>query len=192
MAKRIAILGTWTIYEGWMKIIRVKVQIDAEQIKREVEDHGRAVAVLPYDPERHVIFLAQQLRVPVLLADCKTELLEAAAGMVDAEQPDETAVREASEELGVNLKLLEHVAGAWTSPGVSTEFMDLYLAPYSVADRVSAGGGLASEHEAISVLEMPIPELWRLVELQQLKDLKTLALVLLLRAYHPHLFRVPV
>jgi hypothetical protein len=32
MAKRIAILGTWTIYEGWMKIIRVKVQIDAEQI----------------------------------------------------------------------------------------------------------------------------------------------------------------
>jgi nudix-type nucleoside diphosphatase (YffH/AdpP family) len=192
MAKRTAILGTWTIYEGWMKIIRIKVQIDAEQIEREVEDHGRAVAVLPYDPERHVILLAQQLRVPVLLADCKTELLEAAAGMVDAEQPDETAVREASEELGVNLKLLEHVAGAWTSPGVSTEFMDLYLAPYSVADRVSAGGGLASEHEAISVLEMPIPELWRLVELQQLKDLKTLALVLLLRAYHPHLFRVPV
>jgi hypothetical protein len=49
MAKRIAILGTWTIYEGWMKIIRVKVQIDAEQIEREVEDHGRAVAVLPYE-----------------------------------------------------------------------------------------------------------------------------------------------
>jgi hypothetical protein len=96
-----------------------------------------------------------------------------------------------SESGRLNLKLLEH-AGAWTSPGVSTEFMDLYLAPYSVADRVSAGGGLASEHEAISVLEMPIPELWRLVELQQLKDLKTLALVLLLRAYHPHLFRVPV
>jgi 8-oxo-dGTP pyrophosphatase MutT (NUDIX family) len=111
MAKRIAILGTWTIYEGWMKIIRVKVQIDAEQIEREVEDHGRAVAVLPYDPERHMALLAQQLRVPVLLADCNTELLEAAAGMVDAEQPDETAVREASEELGVNLKLLEHVAG---------------------------------------------------------------------------------
>ena len=63
--------------------------------------------------------------------------------------------------------------------------------PYSVADRVSAGGGLASEHEAISMLEMPIAELWRLVERQQLKDLKTLALVLLLRAYHPHLFKVP-
>jgi 8-oxo-dGTP pyrophosphatase MutT (NUDIX family) len=104
----------------------------------------------------------------------------------DAEQPDETAVREASEELGVNLKLLEHVAGGWTSPGVSTEFMDLYLAPYSVADRVSAGGGLASEHEAISMLEMPIAELWRLVERQQLKDLKTLALVLLLR----HIIRI--
>jgi hypothetical protein len=80
-----------------MKIIRVKVQIDAEQIEREVEDHGRAVAVLPYDPERHVVLLAQQLRVPILLADCNTELLEAAAGMVDAERPDETAAREASE-----------------------------------------------------------------------------------------------
>jgi hypothetical protein len=65
MVKRTAILGTRTIYEGWIKIIRVKVQIDAEQIKREVEDHGRAVAVLPYDPERHMALLAQQLRVPV-------------------------------------------------------------------------------------------------------------------------------
>ena len=92
----------------------------------------------------------------------------------------------------MNLKLLEHVAGGWTSPGVSTEFIDLYLAPYSVADRVSAGGGLASEHEAISMLEMPIAELWRLVERQQLKDLKTLALVLLLRTHHPYLFQVPV
>ena len=66
MAKRTAILGTWTIYEGWMKIIRVKVQMDAEQIEREVEDHGRAVAVLPYDPERHMALLAQQMRVNLM------------------------------------------------------------------------------------------------------------------------------
>jgi hypothetical protein len=33
---------------------------------------------------------------------------------------------------------------------------------------------------------MPIAELWRLVERQQLKDLKTLALVLLLR----HIIRI--
>jgi hypothetical protein len=42
------------------------------------------------------------------------------------------------------------------------------------------------------MLEMPIAELWRLVERQQLKGLKTLALVLLLRAHHPYLFQVPV
>ena len=104
------------------------------------------------------------------------------------QQARQTVLREAGEELGLNLKSLEHVAGAWASPGVSTEFLDLYLAPYSLADRISPGGGLASEHEKISVVEMPIAAAWELMKRQELMDLKTLALLMLLRCHHPELF----
>jgi nudix-type nucleoside diphosphatase (YffH/AdpP family) len=188
MADRAAILDQQTVYHGWMKILRVKARIESDEVEREVEHHGRAVAVLPYDAQRRVVLLARQVRVPVLLCGHPSTLLEAAAGMVEHDHARETALREAREELGLDLKALEHVGGAWTSPGVSTEFMDLYLAPYAVADRVSAGGGLASEHERIAVMELPIAELWQLVQLQELTDLKTLTLVLLLRSRHPELF----
>jgi nudix-type nucleoside diphosphatase (YffH/AdpP family) len=186
MAMRI--LASSILYQGWMKVLRVKLEIDTREIEREVEDHGRAVAFLPYDPERRVVLIARQVRVPVFLADRRPDLLEAGAGMVDSEEPEAAARREASEELGVNLRTLEHVGGAWTTPGISTEFMDLYLAPYSLADRMGPGGGLAGEQEQISVVEMPIAELWRMIERRELADLKTLALVLFLRARHPHLF----
>jgi nudix-type nucleoside diphosphatase (YffH/AdpP family) len=182
------ILASSILYQGWMKVLRVKLGVDTREIEREVEDHGRAVAFLPYDPERRVVLIARQVRVPVFLADRRPDLLEAGAGMVDSEEPEAAARREASEELGVNLRTLEHVGGAWTTPGISTEFMDLYLAPYSLADRMGPGGGLAGEQEQISVVEMPIAELWRMIERRELADLKTLALVLFLRARHPHLF----
>ena len=188
MAERAAILDKQTVYQGWMKILRVKAQIESEEVEREVEDHGRAVAVLPYDAERKVVLLARQVRVPVLLCGHSSTLLEAAAGMVEHDHSRQTVLREAGEELGLKLKSLEHVAGAWTCPGVSTEFMDLYLAPFSITERVSAGGGLAVEQEKIAVTEMPIAAVWQLVERQELADLKTLALVLFLRSRHPELF----
>jgi nudix-type nucleoside diphosphatase (YffH/AdpP family) len=188
MADRAAILDQQMVYQGWMRILRVKARIESDEVEREVEDHGRAVAVLPYDAQRAVVMLARQVRVPVLFCGHPSTLLEAAAGMVEHDHSRETALREMHEELGLNLKELEHVGGAWTSPGVSTEFMDLYLAPYSLANRVSAGGGLASEHERITVIEMPIEEIWQLLERQELADMKTLTLVLLLRSHHPELF----
>lgn len=188
MVDRAAILDKQTVYQGWMRILRVKAQIDSDEVEREVEDHGRAVAVLPYDAERGVVLLARQVRVPVLLCGHPSTLLEVAAGMVEHDHARQTVLREAGEELGLNLKSLEHVAGAWASPGVSTEFLDLYLAPYSLADRISPGGGLASEHEKISVVEMQIAAAWELMKRQELMDLKTLALLMLLRCHHPELF----
>ena len=47
------------------------------------------------------------------------------------------------------LRSLEPLGTAWACPGISTERMHLYLAPYDPADRVSQGGGLADEHEDI-------------------------------------------
>ena len=80
-------------------------------------------------------------------------LLEAPAGGLDEDDPEACARREAEEEVGLVLRDLEPVAAAWTMPGVSTERLHLFLAPFRAADRIGEGGGLAEEHENIVVVE---------------------------------------
>ena len=183
------ILWTRGLYDGWTTLRLVRVRHESGDIfDREVEDHGDAVVVLPFDPVRRTALLVRVLRVPAFLSAGRTELLECPAGMMEDTDPAQTARREAYEEVGLRLRELEHAGRVWTSPGVSTERMDLYLAPYSGADRVGAGGGLATEHEHIEVTEMSLDSLWSMVERKEIDDLKTLTLVLMLRIRHPDLF----
>jgi nudix-type nucleoside diphosphatase (YffH/AdpP family) len=183
------ILSTRTLYEGWTTLRLVRVQLDSgEVVNREVEDHGDAVAVLPYDPVRRTVMLVRIMRAPALVRAGPVALLECPAGLLDEADPAEAARREADEEVGLALRDVEHVGQVWTSPGISAEQMDLYLAPYSAADRVNAGGGIASEHEAIEVAELGLDFVWAMVERGELDDMKTLTLVLTLRLRHPELF----
>jgi nudix-type nucleoside diphosphatase (YffH/AdpP family) len=159
-----------------------------KDIHREVEDHGRAVAVLPYDPARKTALLVLQLRVPTLVAGFETEFIEAPAGRLDEDDPAECARREALEECGARLGPLDHVARVWSMPGISTERIDLYLASYQEADRIGPGGGLEEENENITVVEMPLRELSAMADEGRIVDMKTLTLVFALRLRRPDLF----
>jgi nudix-type nucleoside diphosphatase (YffH/AdpP family) len=183
------IRGTRIVHDGWSRLLVAEVTMaDGTRLAREIEDHGRAVAVLPYDPDRRVALLVEQFRTPAFYAAGVTRVLEVPAGLLDEAEPEEGARREAYEETGVRLGALEAVTCGWSMPGISTEQMDLYLAPYAAADRTGAGGGLAEEHEDITVREMPLAELAALSDRGELTDLKTLVLLLTLRLRHPELF----
>src|SRR5262245_35600186 len=121
-----------TRHDGWSKYRIVTVRLaDGKTLRREVEDHGAAVAVLPYDAERRVAVLIRQFRVPVFLTTGEVDLFEAVAGVVEPrEDPADCARRETLEEAGLRIEALEYVTTAWTMPGISTERMALYLAPY--------------------------------------------------------------
>lgn len=186
-----AILDQRVVHDGWsrFRILRVRTA-DGTVLQREVEDHGPAVAVLPYDPQRRVATLVTQLRPALMFACGAQTLTEAPAGLLEeGEAPADCARREALEETGLRLGDLEPLGALWPMPGLSTELMHLYLAPYGLDDRVTAGGGLAIEHENIVVAEEPLADLAAAVDAGTLADLKTAFLVLHLRHRHPHLFR---
>jgi len=185
-----SIVRTQVIHSGWTTLMVATIRDrNGSEFNREIEDHGQAVGVLPYDPGRRVALLVRLARAPVLYAGESGELLEAPAGMIeDGDGAEETVRREAFEEAGLRLGALEPVARAWSSPGLSTERIALFLAPYSAAERTGQGGGLESENENITVVEVPLAELWSMVELQELTDLKTLAMVLALKVRQPQLF----
>ena len=178
------------VYDGWLKVVRLALRTrSGAEVEREVVDRGNAATVLPYDPERRTALLVRQPRPTVAYVGGADLLLEAPAGKIDPGETAEACVRrEALEETGLRLGVLEPVASSWPSPGAWCERLDLFLAPYAARDRIGAGGGVAGEHEEIEVVEMPLSALWAEAERGALCDLKTLALVMALKLRRPELF----
>lgn len=178
-----------TVYQGYVTLLRASLSAsDGRTFEREIAHHGRSACVLPYDPDRRTALMVNLPRAPVIWAGGPPELLEVPAGRVEDEDPEETAIREALEECGVRLGRLEAVGSPFASPGVSSERVDLFLAAYAAADRIAPGGGVADEHEYVTVEEVPLSQLWMWIEQRKIEDLKSLALILALRVRRPELF----
>lgn len=183
------VLARENLSSGYIKVERLRLRLasGAEAI-REVESHGDAVAVLPYDPARGCALVVRLFRAPLLESVGLTSLEEACAGMIDTGDAESAVRREAMEELGLRLGDVEFVAKVWPSPGVSTETATLYLAPYCLEDRVGVGGGLATENEEITVIERSLNDLAAEADEGRIGDGKLLTLVLALRLRHPEVF----
>jgi nudix-type nucleoside diphosphatase (YffH/AdpP family) len=179
-----------TVYQGWGRFLLLTVRLgNGAVVQRQLEDHGVAASVLPYDAARRVALMARMPRPGPMFQGDDAMIMEACAGIVDpGETAEACARREAMEELGVRLTDLEPLGRAYTAPGASSEAISLYLAPYAAADRIAAGGGLAAENEEIEVLELPLAELARQADAGEVRDLKTLALILALRSRRSDLF----
>ena len=121
------------------------------KVQREAFLAYDASLVLPYDPKTDHILLIEQLRFgPLWRDDPNPWVFEPIAGLVDAgEDPEDAARREAEEEAGLKLGLLEPMVRVYASPGYSTEFFHCYLGLADLSEFSASSGGLASEHEDI-------------------------------------------
>jgi nudix-type nucleoside diphosphatase (YffH/AdpP family) len=176
-------------HKRWATFSEVTIRLpDGKLVSRDIEDHGEAVTVLPYDPIAKTVLLVEQFRAPPFVKTGLEATLETIAGCIEDEGATVAVEREAMEEAGVRLQNLELVAVAWSMPGVSTERITLYLATYGPADRLGEGGGVDAEDENIRVVEMSLRDLAALMDAGDLVDMKTLALVQTLRLRRPELF----
>jgi nudix-type nucleoside diphosphatase (YffH/AdpP family) len=183
------LLGTHTGYAGWAKLLIATIQLaDGHTVEREIEDHGEAVSILPYNPVRRTAILVRQLRAPVLFAAGAQETLEAIAGVIENEDPPACVRREAMEEALLDLMSVEHIFTAWTMPGISSERMHFFLGHYTGDARRELRGGVAGEHEDTTAVEYGLAELARMADANELADVKTLLLLQTLRLRQPNLF----
>ncbi|MFM8746036.1 MAG: NUDIX domain-containing protein [Aestuariivirga sp.] len=166
---------------GWAKLDRYTLRYRRrdgreDRLIREVHDHGHGAAVLPYDPARGTVLLVRQFRLPAHLTGQDGFLIEACAGLLDGNDPETCARREAEEELGVRISRLRPQGAVFLSPGAVTEQVQLFLADYDLAAFTGAGGGHAHEGEDIEVLEMPFADMREMMTDGRILDAKTLLL----------------
>lgn len=167
---QVEIIDRTTPYRGYLRVdtYRLRHQIFdqgwSEEMHREVMERGHAVGVLPYDPVADRVILIEQFRIGGYCAPGFSPWqIECVAGMIEpGHGAEDTARREALEEADVVVGALEPIAHYLTSPGGSTESIQLFCGH---ADSSGVGGihGLAHEHEFIRVFTAPAYEAFDMV-----------------------------
>jgi GDP-mannose pyrophosphatase NudK len=145
---------------------------------REAYDRGNGATILLYNKASQSVILTRQFRLPTFInGNASGMLIEACAGLLDKDNPEDCILREAEEETGYKVSHVEKVFEAYMSPGSVTEILYFFVAEYSTDMKVSDGGGIEAEQENIEVLELPFESAWQLMQQGEIKDAKTIMLL---------------
>jgi GDP-mannose pyrophosphatase NudK len=174
---------TELLSDNWYTLNKVTVDYqkkddswDTQQ--REVYDRGNGAAILLYNPSKGTVILTRQFRLPTYLNGNQSGLLiEVCAGLLDEDNPEACIIRETEEETGYRLHSVKKVFESYMSPGAVTEILYFFVGEYNSSMKVSAGGGLDTEHEEIDVLEIPFDQAYVMIEAGAIKDAKTIMLL---------------
>ena len=156
-ADDVEIIDKTTVFQGFFRLDRYNLRHKlfnggwSEPMQREIFERGHAVVVLPYNAQTDELVLIEQFRLGAMPSSASPWLLEAIAGMIDpGETPQQVAKREAEEEAGLTITELWPMLSYLSSPGGTTERIQLYLGRLTAP--VQAGiFGLMQEHEDIKV-----------------------------------------
>lgn len=182
--ERVRIDRVEVLHDEWSQLKRTTLQFlrsdgSWQELVRETYDRGDGVAGLLYDRGRGTVLLIRQFRYPVHARGGPGFLIEACAGKADGRPPEQAMRAELAEELGVEITgELHRVMDAYMSPGSVTEKLSLFVAPYTLASRTAAGGGLPEEGEDIETLELPFTEALAMIDRGEIIDGKTILLLL--------------
>lgn len=153
-----------TIWQGYFKMVkyffrhRLYAGGQSALIERELFERGHAVAVIPYDPITDEVVLIEQFRVGALAGKQTPWLIEVVAGIIEeGEEPVDVAQRELAEESGLSAISIEQVMSFLTSPGGTSERIDLFLAHVD-STTASKIAGLEDEGEDIKVLRLNVDD----------------------------------
>jgi len=183
MDVKVKIAATEILSDNWYKLKKVTYDIQQKdgtwktQI-REAYDRGNGAAILLYSREKKTVILTRQFRLPTFInGNPAGMLVEACAGLLDKDNPEDAIKREAEEETGYKLREVRKIFEAYMSPGSVTEILYFFVAEYDRSMKVSEGGGVAEEQEDIEVLELPFDTALKMIGTGEIKDAKTIMLL---------------
>jgi nudix-type nucleoside diphosphatase (YffH/AdpP family) len=144
---------------------------------REAYDRGNGATILLYNAKQHTVILTEQFRLPTLVNGNESGMLvEACAGLLDLDNPEECIRRETEEETGYRIEHVRKIFDLYMSPGSVTEILHFFVGEYSRDQKVSEGGGV-DEDEQIQVLELDFDRACDMINTREIRDAKTVILL---------------
>lgn len=152
------------------KVKNIDLPLPDGKIKTyELVDIQNAITILPLDAEGNVYFV-EQYRI-----GAGKNLLELPAGKIENdEDPLEAARRELREEIGMDAAEIKPLGNFYMSPGYANEYMYCFLATGLYPAPLDPDAD-----EFINVKKIPLDQVIELVNLGNLDDSKTLAVLML-------------
>lgn len=182
-ATNVKITKTEILSDNWYTLKKVSYDIQKKDGSwqsqvREAYDRGNGATILLYNRERRTVILTRQFRLPSFINGNSTGMLiEACAGLLDEDDPEECIRRETEEETGYKITEVKKVFEAYMSPGSVTEILHFFVAAYEQSMKVTEGGGIDDEQEDIEVLEMKFDDATKMISTGEIRDGKTIMLL---------------
>ncbi len=183
MIDNVKILDTEVLSNNWYTLRKITYEYQKKngtvlKQSREAYDRGNGATILLYNKEQQTVILTKQFRLPTYVNGNETGMLiEACAGLLDKDNPEDCIRRETEEETGYKLTDVRKVFEAYMSPGSVTEMLYFFVAEYAASMKVTEGGGVEHEEENIEVLEIPFSKAMEMMGSGEIKDGKTIMLL---------------
>jgi GDP-mannose pyrophosphatase NudK len=183
MASNVKIQQTDLLSDNWYILKKITYQFTDKHGNnkinvREVYDRGNGATILLYNKENKTVILTRQFRLPTFInGNADGMLIEACAGLLDKDNPEDCIKRETEEETGYKVTDVRKIFEAYMSPGSVTEILYFFVAEYAKSMKVHEGGGIEEEQENIEVIEMHIDEAMGKIGTGEIKDGKTIMLL---------------
>ena len=190
MIDHVKIIKTEVLSDNWYTLNKVTYSYQKNSTgetiiqSREAYDRGNGATILLYNADRKSVILTRQFRLPTYINGNKTGMMiEACAGLLDKDNPEDCIRRETEEETGYKIKDVRKVFEAYMSPGSVTEILYFFVAAYDKSMKVNEGGGLEHEQENIEVLEVSMDGAMKMMDTGEIKDAKTIMLLQYVRLH---------
>jgi nudix-type nucleoside diphosphatase (YffH/AdpP family) len=144
-SERIRIREVHTLSDDWYLLKKTTFDYlmrdgSWKTVARETYDRGNGAVILPINRERGAVLLTRQFRFPAYVNGLEDGMLiEACAGLLNNQSPEEAIRREAEEELGVNVREVRKIFESYMSPGSVTEKLFFFVAEYDSPAGATAG-----------------------------------------------------
>lgn len=183
MINNVKIVETKILSDNWYVLRKITYEYSKEDgtrltQTREAYDRGNGATILLYNKAQQTVILTRQFRLPTFINGNETGMLiEACAGLLDKDNPEDCIRRETEEETGYKIAEVRKIFEAYMSPGSVTEILHFFIAEYAKEMKVTEGGGLELEEENIEVLEINIEDAMKMIVNGEIKDGKTIMLL---------------
>ncbi|HEY9006527.1 GDP-mannose pyrophosphatase NudK [Ohtaekwangia sp.] len=182
MTPSVKILQKEILSANWYKLYKYTFSITDKHgaevtLSREAYDRGNGATILLYNKQQRTVILTRQFRLPTFVnGNDSGMLIEACAGLLDLDNPEDCIRRETEEETGYRISHVKKIFDVYMSPGSVTEILYFFIGEYSHDQKVNEGGGV-DEDEDIEVLEYDFEKAYGMIAAGEIRDAKTIMLL---------------